>query len=256
MLWKAADANLSLLGSVHVLDQRARALFPEAERTYAMAQRVAFEHDLMAAPDLSLIENAPGNPLSRQVPTVVFGNAAKEWVNVDLEPERLEQLQPWFAALVIGSRAAARRGIMESHGVDMMLWDRTEQDGKTRTTLEPLEQALSAFSKSPAHEQASFLDYATNPISNLQDDIDAMVNAWHRHDASAIVRIRAHRLRMWPECYGGAILGRNLAWMPLLLDLAADAVPTLVVVGALHCVGEQGLPNLLANAGLRFSRVV
>jgi uncharacterized protein len=190
------------------------------------------------------------------VPTVVFGNAAREWTNVDLAPERLEQLQPWIAAMVIGSRLAAQRGIIESHGADKVLWDRTEKDGKTRTTLESLSEALSIFSKAPPHEQASFLDYATNPVSNFQDDIDVIVGAWHQRDASAFDRIRAHRLRMWPECFGKALMGRNLAWMPCLFRLAADKVPTLVVVGALHCVGEEGLPNLLTKAGMRLSRVV
>ena len=158
MLWKADDANLHLLGSIHILDQRGSRLFSEAELAYTSAKRVTFEHEMTAAPDLSLIENSPNDPLSGQVPTVVFGNAAREWTNVDLAPERLEQLQPWFVAMVIGSRLAAQRGIIESYGVDKVLWDRTEKDGKARTTLESLSEALSAFSRAPPHEQASFLD--------------------------------------------------------------------------------------------------
>jgi uncharacterized protein len=157
--------------------------------------------------------------------------------------------------MAIGGRLAAQRGITESYGVDKLLWIRTEQDGKTRTTLELPAEALSTFSRAPPHEQASFLDYATNPASNFQEDIDVMVTAWHRHDESAFDRIRAHRFRMWPQCFAMAITGRNHAWVPSLLQLVADQVPTLVVVGVLHCVGEEGLPNLLMKAGKRLSRV-
>jgi uncharacterized protein YbaP (TraB family) len=107
----------------------------DAELAYTNALRVTFEHDITAAPDPSLIENTLGNLLSRQVPAAVFVNAAREWVNIGLAPERLEQLQPWIAAMAIGSRLAAQRGIIESNGMDRLSWQRTEQEGKTRTTL-------------------------------------------------------------------------------------------------------------------------
>jgi hypothetical protein len=256
MLWKADDANLHLLASIHLLDQAGSTLYPEAELAYSSAQRVTFEHDMTATPDSSLVENSSGNPLSGQVPDAVFRNAAREWANLGLAPDRLEQLQPWIVAFVIGARLAAQRGITEAHGVDKSLWGRAAADGKTRTTLESPAEALSTFANAPLHEQASFLDYATNPVSNLQDDLDLMVRSWHRHDEAAFVRIRAHRLRMWPEGYEKAITGRNHIWLPGLLQLVADKVPALVVVGALHCVGEEGLPNLLTKAGWRLSRVV
>ncbi len=158
--------------------------------------------------------------------------------------------------MTIALTAAAKRGIDVAHGVDKVLWDRTQNDGKTRTTLEKPEDALAGFSMSPDHEKASFLDYAVNPPTAFQNDLDIMIKAWHDHDDGAISRILEHRHRMWPVGFEKLITGRNQAWIASITQLAADKTPTLVVVGALHCVGETGLLKLLEVRGLHPLRVI
>jgi uncharacterized protein YbaP (TraB family) len=179
-----------------------------------------------------------------------------EWANLGLPPARLEQIQPWVAAMVIAVTGAAKRGIDEAHGVDKVLWGRTERDGKTRTTLENPEDAFAVFITSPDHEKASFLDYAVNPPTVFQNDFDVMIKAWHDHDDGTMERILDHRLRMWPVGFEKLATGRNRAWMPSLIQLASDRIPTLVVVGAFHCVGKHSIPKLLEGTGLRLSRVI
>jgi uncharacterized protein len=256
VLWYVEGTNLHFMGSVHALEQTRHELFREAEEIYQKTQRVTFEHDMLTPPNPALIGNIPEKPLSTQVPSTVFARAAKEWANLGLDPARLEQCQPWAAAIGIVAVGAARRGIVEAHGVDKVLWVRAEQVGKTRTTLEKAEDALAVFVTSPDNEQASFLDYATNPPTTFQNDLDVIIKAWHDHDDVAIERILNHRLRMWPVGTEKLTTGRNRAWMPNILQLAADDIPTLVVVGALHCVGENGIPKLLERQGLRPLRVI
>ena len=256
MLWHVEGTNLHLMGSIHILEKTRHGLFPEAEHIYQQAQRVAFEADMVTPPDPVLIENLAGAPLSTQIPPAVFARAAREWANLGLDPARLEQLLPWMAAMVIGLIGAAKRGIDIEHGVDKALWHRVEQDGKARITLESQADLFTTIRTMPAHETASFLDYATNPSITSQNDIDVMINAWHNHDDGTFERIRDQRLRMWPVGFEKLITGRNRAWLPNLVRLAADRIPTLVVVGALHCVGNEGIPKLLEGQGLRLSRVV
>ena len=132
-------------------------------------------------------------------------------MNLGLEPARLEQLQPWVAAMAIVVGGAAKRGIDVAHGVDKVLWDRTEHDGKTRTTLEKPEDALTAFIMSSDHEKTSFLDYPVNPPTTFQNDVEVMIKAWHDHDDGAIRRILDHRLRTWPIGFEKLIPSRNQA---------------------------------------------
>jgi uncharacterized protein YbaP (TraB family) len=161
-----------------------------------------------------------------------------------------------MAAMAIGLLGAAKRGIDMAHGVDKALWGRAERDGKVRITLESQADLFTIIRTMPADETASFLDYATNPSIALQNDIDVMIKAWHDHDDGTMERILDHRLRMWPVGFKKLITGRNQAWMPSIARLAADGISTLVVVGALHCVGENGNPRLLEGRGSQLSRIV
>jgi uncharacterized protein YbaP (TraB family) len=47
------------------------------------------------------------------------------------------------------------------------------------------------------------------------------------------------------------VTDRNLAWMPPIEGLLAGDSDTMVVVGSLHLVGEDGLVNLLRKRGYR-----
>jgi uncharacterized protein YbaP (TraB family) len=256
VLWHVEGTNLHLMGSIHVLEKTRHGLFPEAEHIYQQAQRVAFETDMATPPDPVLFENVAGEPLSTQVPPAVFASAVKEWVNLGLDPARLEQFLPWMAAMAIGLIGAEKRGIDTAHGVDKALWGRTEQEGKVRITLESHADLFTIIRAMPAHETASFLDYATNPSITFQNDIDFMIKAWHDHDDGAMERILDHRLSMWPVGFEKLITALNQAWMPRIAQLAADRSSTLAVVGALHCVGENGIPRLLEGRGSRLSRIV
>jgi hypothetical protein len=256
VLWHVEGTDLHLMGSIHLLEQTRHGLFPEAEQVYQKAQRVTFEHDMVTPPDMTLLKNVTGVLLSTQVPQPVFARAAREWANLGLDPTRMEQLQPWAVAMAIVAIGAAKRGINKSYGVDQVLWGRTDQDGKARTTLEMAADALAIFALSPIQEQVSALDYATNPPSAFQNDIDVMIQAWHDHDEGTFERILDHRLQMWPVGFEKLITGRNNAWMPNLVQLASDEIPTLVVVGALHCVGKDGIPKLLEGQGAQLSRVI
>jgi hypothetical protein len=244
------------MASIHLLEQTRHGLFPEAEQIYQNAQRVTFEHALGTPLNPAFIENIPGSPLSSQVPSAVLVNATREWTDLGLDLTRLEQIQPWVAAMNIARLRAAKRGIDEAHGVDKVLWGRAEHDGKTRTTLENLEDALTPFVTSPDDEKISFLDYAVNPPTTFQNDLDIMIKAWHDHDDRAFERILNHRLRMWPVGFEKLTTDRNRAWIPSIVQLAADKIPTLVVVGAFHCVGENSIPKLLEEQGPRLTRVV
>jgi uncharacterized protein YbaP (TraB family) len=92
------------------------------------------------------------------------------------------------------------------------------------------------------------------PISMvIQGDL---IDAWHRHDDAALETLLTNRLALLPVTFGNALTRRNHLWMPALLKQVAEAIPTLIVVGAFHCVGDEGLPELLKRASVRLSRVV
>jgi uncharacterized protein YbaP (TraB family) len=256
MLWAAERANLHLLASIHLSDQTRSALYPEAERVYRAAERVTFEHDMMQPLNISLMENQPGNLLSQQVPGGVFANATIEWTKLGLDPARLEKLRPWAVAISSVFRRAAKRGLQEAYGVDKPLWQRATQDAKALKILELPDDAIASLGSGPLSEQTMWLDYVTSSPDVADKELDDLIDAWHRHDDAALEILLANRLALLPVTFGNAVTRRNHLWMPALLKQVAEEIPTLIVVGAFHCIGDEGLPELLKRAGVYLSRVV
>ena len=245
MLWAVEGGNLHLMASIHISDQSRSALYPEAEQAYRDAERVTFEHDMVTPPSSATFENPPGQLLSQIVPSTVFANADNEWTMLGLPVQRLEQLQPWMAAMSIVVQRAMKRGFQLDYGVDKPLWLRTAAEGKARDILESADAALASFGSGPVAEQTLWLDFVTKPNSVADADFSEMMDAWHNHDDVTMERLLAERIAIMPIAFENAVANRNHLWMPALLNQVADPRRTLVVVGALHCVGEEGPPTLL-----------
>jgi len=53
----------------------------------------------------------------------------------------------------------------------------------------------------------------------------------------------------YPELFRMLTTDRNRRWLPTVTGLLATRQDYLVIVGALHLVGQDGLVNLLRQAG-------
>ena len=59
----------------------------------------------------------------------------------------------------------------------------------------------------------------------------------------------------YPELYRTIVADRNGRWMQSLQAMLEDDRDYLIVVGALHLVGEDGLPEQLRNAGYEVTQL-
>ena len=66
----------------------------------------------------------------------------------------------------------------------------------------------------------------------------------------AIERVLLREYDAFPELYESLIYRRNRDWIPQLLAKADSGRNVLVVVGAMHLVGERGVIAMLRKSGL------
>jgi len=80
------------------------------------------------------------------------------------------------------------------------------------------------------------------------------VSAWRRGDAAAIERDVLSSFKKYPAAYQSLIVERNNNWMPQLEKCLGRTTPCMVVVGAAHLVGPDGLLTLLQRKGYRIEQ--
>jgi len=80
-----------------------------------------------------------------------------------------------------------------------------------------------------------------------------LVRAWQQGDADFLEADLLGAMRASDALYQAVVVDRNRAWLDGIEGLLDEPGTHLVVVGALHLVGEHSVVRLLAERGLEMN---
>jgi hypothetical protein len=253
---KGAHNTVYLLGSVHVLKPGERDLPTEALRAYSKAAALVMEIDLNglgADPTLGIdptLEALPaGQTLAEVLGPSIYERFATHARTLGLEPAIFGAFQPWFAAMAMQQAELVQQGFEADSGVDEQFAARAASDHKPIIALETIEQQLGIFAHLSLDEQRRFLLYILDDSDDALHSADAVVAAWRSGDVVRLERLLSESSEQYPELFRMLTTDRNRRWLPTVIGLLAARQDYLVIVGALHLVGQDGLVNLLRQAG-------
>lgn len=260
-MWRVSDGDsqLYLFGTLHALKPSQAWRTPLYDAVLARAGTVWFEADMQAGdPDTIrlLVQRYgvdPDRPLSRKLAPSDLGALARQ---TDLA--RVDHLRPWAAALMLSMQPALAKGASVEKGADMTITRAARAESKRIRTFETLEDQARMFASLP---EASEVRYLTNvvrersrgPRLRLPFQPASLEAAWLAGTLGPgqIEEMRAEN----PALYDAFLKRRNEAWAEKLEAEMTGAGVELVNVGALHMVGVDGLPALLAARGFKVERV-
>jgi uncharacterized protein YbaP (TraB family) len=100
-------------------------------------------------------------------------------------------------------------------------------------------------------DQTRFLMITVSELPQLPQETQDVVAAWKAGDASRLNQLLSEEYKSFPRLYRVLVTERNRHWLPQIEKLLAQPQDSLVVVGALHLVGDGGLLELLRRDGHR-----
>jgi uncharacterized protein len=168
---------------------------------------------------------------------------------VDLQA--VAPLEPWFAAIVLYTSALVAAGYDPELGIDKQLAGWAVRDGKPVAGLETLDEQLLLFKRLEADVQREMLLKMLAELPAVEADTEALVAQWRAGDVAALARRLETDFQDYEALRASLVENRNRNWLPAVEALLDDDATSLVVVGALHLVGSEGLPALLAARGFR-----
>ncbi len=243
-----------LLGSIHALPAEAYPLAAAIEEAYERSAVVAFETDLdgLAEAGERLLEAGTlpegesltgliGPELGRRLSAVLAGSG--------LPAGALERHRPWFAALTLTQLELMRVGFAAEHGVDLHFWRRAAADGKRRIALETVEHQVEALTSLEGEDGVALLASTLDELREVETLLGRVAAAWQAGRVEEVGELLGEGMAEHPGLMRRLVDDRNLAWLPAVTALASGDEPALVVVGALHLVGDNGLVELLRGAG-------
>jgi len=258
ILWevKGKHNTIYLLGSVHMLKVADSALPAAALHAYAMSKFLVMELDLNGVGAESLLESGAeletlpeGQSLADAAGPQLYAKLLVRAQPLGLEPEILSHFQPWFAALMLQQFELAKSGFDPAAGVDEQFAVLAQADHKPIIGLETIDEQLGFFAHLSLEQQREFLRSTLQDSATPESEADAVVQAWQRGDTVKLEQLLREETNESPELYRLLTTERNRRWLPKITQLLNGDDNYLVIVGALHLIGHDGVIELLQRQG-------
>lgn len=261
-LWevRGPKARHALLGSVHLLPQDAYPLPLPLQAAYDDARGLVLETDVAALSEPALQKSmlaaatAEGG-LKRQIDAALHQRVLRHFESAGLPSGICEPYKAWFCALTLELLALQGDGVSPDLGVDRHFFGQADADGKSVRWLETPQQQLSIFIDMSAAQSAEFLASALDELEDPKTSPAQVIEQWRRNDLSSLEQMVEDLRQHFPDIYQRLLAGRNRAWIAALNERFRGAEPQLVIVGAAHLVGPDGLPGLLRAQGFTVTKV-
>jgi uncharacterized protein len=253
---RGAHSTVYLAGSVHLLPSQESALPPAFNRAYADSARLVMELDLgtldpLAAAEWLTAHGAlpPGSSLRSVLGEQRYSRVSAAAADLGLPAELLDKQAPWVVAIELTDLEYVHLGFDPQQGVEEQLVQRAHADGKPTAGLETLDGELGGLAALPREDQLRLLDQTLDELKESPQEMREVLTAWRQGDAPKLATLLSTEYRAFPALYQPLVSARNQRWLPQIEQLLKGSGNALVVVGALHLVGEGGLLELLRKDG-------
>jgi uncharacterized protein YbaP (TraB family) len=256
-LWRVdGNANaIYLLGSIHLLRPEDHPLPRAIDAAYEDAEIVVMEldmDDLDPAYTQAAFNSAgvmtDGTTLRDLMGDEHYRSAEAAAAVIDIPLDMLAQSEPWLAAITVELMMLYRLGFNPVLGVEMTMTQRAMADGKPIEGLETVDQQLGFLDGLPLEAQRELLLQTLLQGAALNETVDALIEAGRHGDTATLESELLQDLEAQEDLHNALIVNRNRRWAETIATWLDDERDYLVVVGALHLVGENGVPSLLERS--------
>jgi len=261
LVWRADHpqrGTLYLLGSVHLHKGRIGDLGPAVDTAWKRSEELVVEIDTskFSSRDAPVVMEryatlTPPQTLEDVLPSALWQQVSLYLRSRGIAQESVAHWKPWFLYLVLVQLELERAGYQSEHGVDEVLI-RAAEGKKPIVALESMDLQLQIFDQLPMPLQQQLLEDALVQADDVSQEVAALVDAWMQGDEDRLGELVFEPLDETPELkvfYDAVFFRRNRTMTAGLVKLARDGKTRLVVVGAGHMLGVEGIPALLDERG-------
>jgi len=261
-LWQVTggQGTVWLFGSVHLLPEGGFSVGGDLAKAIEGAKRVCMEIDPNAndeAAKTSITLARAIDPKGRDLFELLGPDADRaraKAADAGVPLDALAPFEPWFAGITVSVMALQAHGYDVEHGVEQVIEAAAAKGGKGGCGLETLDGQLGLLDGLPANLQAEILMQAIDEAADVDELIGPMLEAWRAGDEAGLEKSLEEDFDGYPELADALIYRRNALWADQVSDMLRDGDDVLIVVGAMHLVGDRGLPALLEQRGYKVER--
>jgi uncharacterized protein YbaP (TraB family) len=217
---------------------------------------LVFEIDLkeMTSPDAQQTILAkgmlpPGESLEQKINRETYELARAKTEEMGLDMATFSQFKPWFFIMTVSMFKINKLGFSVQNGIDSLLYSKAMQSGKKVVGLETFDQQLDMLNTMSRVNQDELVRQALKDLDVLEQELDTILDAWSTGDMDRLEDTILKSFKEFPNIHEALILERNKKWMKSIESFLGEEENYMVVVGAAHLAGKEGLVELLKKKG-------
>lgn len=246
-VWQASKEGVTftIMGSVHAGRPDFYPLPEIIVTRFNNADALIVEADIINDTNVRFPKSKPTrthlNASQKQELTTVAADAG-------LPAENLLNLPPWQVAMALQMQQVNSMGLNQLLGVDLYFLSQTTAKNKPIIALETVQQQIDLLAKA----ENDGLELLTDTLKYWElskDFMPCLIDSWLAGDEEKLTAI-VDDMGTASDFEHKLIAERNHNWLKAMSDKSRFTEGNYVmVVGALHLYGKQGLVPLLRNAG-------
>jgi uncharacterized protein YbaP (TraB family) len=259
-LWRVSKEGKEVFigGTVHVLSQHDYPLPPEFNAAYDKAQTVVFETDLNGMNDpkmqtqwLQRLVYSNGQTLKIHLKPATYKALADYMASIKMPIDSVAQFKPTLVMLTLMMSELQRLGMGDS-GVDLFFNRKALAEGKPLGQLESVEKQLEVLENMAKGREDALILSTLSDIKQMPVMMTDLKNAWRTGNLSKLEEIGITPMRKeFPALFQSVLVERNRSWLPKIEAFLQTPETELILVGALHLAGKEGLILQLQQLGYK-----
>jgi len=254
----SSKANVYLAGSFHVLRASDYPLPAEFITAYKNSRKIIFEipPGETESPEymekiLSMAIYTDGTTLKDHISSAAYAKAEKFCQERNYPLEQYKIFKPTTFVMTLTLLEINKIGADPQKGLDKFFQEKAMQDGKTTGSLETVDQQISLLASIDANIGSDQILESIEELKQIEAMLGEFMAVWRKGDEPKMEELYIKELKLYPKLYQSLIVERNNKWIRNIEGCLNGSGNTMVVVGAAHLVGADGLVNLLRKRGYK-----
>lgn len=257
-LWRISNGENELFigGTIHVLSKSDYPLPAAFDAAYKKSSKLVFETDIGVSQGAAFAQEmmrrmtfSDERTLKDALRPEVYAQLETFSADRGMPMLLLEKMRPAMVVLTLTFMELRRIGMADA-GVDNYYYRRAKNDNKQLGKLETNAQQLDFIVNMGKGRENDFIIYSLKDLHNLENTMLELKSAWRNGEPDKIVALSLVSMRQdFPKIYRQVLVERNQNWLPKIEAMLNDSETELILVGALHLVGEDGVIQSLRKKG-------
>lgn len=255
-----------LFGTVHIGQSAFYPLEPRVMHALRQADTLVIEADIR---DQASLQKAIAryavypeqDSIERHLAPAQWHALQEALARAGLPVAQVQRLKPWMVANLLMLQAMTQAGYPSEEGIEQYFLDLAKKEGKNVLALETVGYQLSLFDRLTPAQQADYLQETLQDLQAGQGVAQGiqLIEAWKTADHTKMMALKQAMLAENTTTSGFIdnilLKERNPGMANGIAALLDKRQRIFVAIGALHLLGDDGVPALLRARGYLVTRI-